>query len=158
MISAAEASPRPLSFLVPFPPDLPALPFPPDLPARFSQTHLEVDRVHTQDVGVQLAQLGQSAREVVDVFNRLAHSSQDLGAMGLQLLGPVVQVEVREVGLRLGVAAEEPGGREKALVLGVLLRRRARTLSLALGSTFREYINLMTFQTEKENKTVFYSV
>lgn len=76
---------------------------PADLPS-----HLEVDRVHTQDIGMQLAQLGHSTREVVDVLNRIAHSTEDLGAMGTQLLRPLVQVEVREVGLCLGVAAEEP--------------------------------------------------
>lgn len=83
---------------------------------------------------MQLTQLGQSTGEVVDVFNRVAYGSQDLGAVGTQLLRPVVQVEVREVGLRLGVAAEEPGGREKALVLGVVFRR---TTLLALGSKFK---------------------
>lgn len=67
---------------------------------------------------MQLTQLGQSTGEVVDVLNRVAYGSQDLGAVGTQLLRPVVQVEVREVGLRLGVAAEEPGGREKALFWG----------------------------------------
>lgn len=73
---------------------------------------------------MQLAQLSQSTREVVDVLNRITHSGQDLGAVGTQLLRPMVQVEVWEVGLRLGVAAEEPGGgcREKALVLQVLVR------------------------------------
>lgn len=70
---------------------------------------------------MQLAQLSQSTREVVDVLNRVTHSGQDLGAVGSQLLRPMVQVEVREVGLRLGVAAEEPEGREKALVLQVLV-------------------------------------
>lgn len=122
----------------------------------FSQTHLEVDRVHTKDVGVQLAQLSQSTREVVDVLNRIAHSSQDLGAVGTQLLRPMVQVEVREVGLRLRVAAEEPGGSGESASLQVLVRGRVRTLALALGSKFKGYPSLKTYQTE--NKIVFYTV
>lgn len=105
---------------------------------------------------MQLAQLSHGIREVVDVFNRITHSSQDLGAVGTQLLRPMVQVEVREVGLRLRVAAEEPEGQEKVLALGVLVRGRARTLALALGSKFKEYTNLKTFQTE--SKIAFYTV
>lgn len=97
---------------------------------------------------MQLAQLSQSTREVVDVLNRIPYSGQDLEAVGPQLLRPMVQVEVREVGLRLGVAAEEPRGQEKALVLQVLVRERARTLALALGSKFKGYTNLKTYQTE----------
>lgn len=68
---------------------------------------------------MQLAQLSQSTREVVDALNRIPYSGHDLEAVGPQLLRPMVQVEVGEVGLRLGVAAEEPRGRKKALVLQV---------------------------------------
>lgn len=71
---------------------------------------------------MQLTQLSQSTREVVDVFNRIAHSRQDLGAVGTQLLRPMMQVEVREVGLRLRVAAEEPGGSGERASLQVLMR------------------------------------
>ncbi|MEJ1287567.1 nitrogen permease regulator-like 3 [Cricetulus griseus] len=72
----------------------------PDSLSALSDLHahkLRVDPANFQDVGMQLTQLGQSTREVVDVLNGLADSSQDLGAMGAQLLRPVVQVEVREV-------------------------------------------------------------
>ena len=74
------------------------------------RAHLEVDRVHAQHVGVQLAQLGQRARHVVDALDRVAHGGHHLGAVRAQLRGARVQVEVREVGLGLRVAGEEPAG------------------------------------------------
>lgn len=81
------------------PPD----PAPPRAPPR---AHLEVDRVYAQHVGVQLAQLGEGARHVVDALDRVAHGGHHLGAVRAQLRGARVQVEVREVGLGLGVAGE----------------------------------------------------
>lgn len=49
------------------------------------RAHLEVDWVHAQDVGVQFAQLGQGAGQVVHVPDRFAHGGRHLGAMGAQL-------------------------------------------------------------------------
>lgn len=73
-----------------------------------ARAHLEVDRVDAQHVGVQLAQLGQGGRHIVDALDRFAHGRQHLGAVRAQLRRARVQVEVREVGLGLGVAGEEP--------------------------------------------------
>ena len=77
---------------------------------RGPRAHLEVDRVHSQNVGVQLAQLGQGAGDVVNVPDRVAHGRHDLGAVRAQMRRAAVQVEVWEVGLGLGVAGEEPAG------------------------------------------------
>lgn len=101
----------------------------PPLPPR---AHLEVDRIHAQDVGVQLAQLGQGAGDVVDVLDRFAHGGQHLGAVCAQLLRPLVQVEVGEVGLRLWIAVEEPRG-EWGREVGVLLGCVGDTQAFALG-------------------------
>lgn len=54
---------------------------------------------------MQLAQLGQGAGDVVDALDRVAHGGQHLGAVHAQLRRARVQVEVREVGLGLGVAS-----------------------------------------------------
>lgn len=70
--------------------------------------HLEVERVHAQDVGVQLAELGQRARHIVDVLDRVAQGGHHLGAVRAQVRRARVQVEVRKVGLGLRVAGEEP--------------------------------------------------
>lgn len=59
---------------------------------------------------MQLAQLGQGAGDVVDALDRVAHGGQHLGAVHAQLRRARVQVEVREVGLGLGVAGEESAG------------------------------------------------
>ena len=77
---------------------------------RGPRAHLEVDRVHSQNVGVQLAQLGQGAGDVVNVPDRVTHGRHHLGAVRAQMRRAAVQVEVWKVGLGLGVAGEEPAG------------------------------------------------
>lgn len=57
---------------------------------------------------MQLAQLGQRARDVVNALDRVAHGGHHLGAVRAQVRGAGVQVEVWEVGLGLRVAGEEP--------------------------------------------------
>lgn len=95
------------------------------------RAHLEVDGVHAQNVGVKLAQLGQGARDVVDALDRIAQGGHHLGTVHAQVRGARAQVQVREVGLGLGVAGEEPvSGRQPRLVrpvrrsLGAKLTRR----------------------------------
>ena len=107
----AAPPPRPRPAPKPRPPRPPPAPgAPAQNPRRGPRTHLEVDRVHAQHVGVQLAQLGQRARHVVNALDRVAHGGHHPGAVRAQLRGARVQVEVREVGLGLRVAGEEPAG------------------------------------------------
>lgn len=70
------------------------------------RAHLEVDRVHTQLVGVQVAQSRQGAGQVIQVAHSFGQRISHLLAMGLDLVGAVAQVEVGEVGLGGGEAQE----------------------------------------------------
>jgi len=59
---------------------------------------------------MQLTEFGQSASDVVDVLHSFPDGIHDLGAVTTKLTGALAEVEVREVGFRLGVAGEKPGG------------------------------------------------
>lgn len=76
----------------------------------FPDAHFEVDRVHTELLGVEVAELGESTRDVIDVVDSLNQCTHDLLAVRLDLSGAVVQVEVGEVGLGWRVGGEHPGG------------------------------------------------
>lgn len=72
--------------------------------------HLEVDGVHPKDVGMQLAELGQSPSDVINVLHSFPDGIHDLGAVATELSWALAQIEVREVGFCRGVAEEKPGG------------------------------------------------
>lgn len=72
--------------------------------------HLEVHGVHPEDVSMQLAELGQSPSDVINVLHGFPNGTHDFGAMATELSWALAQIEVREVGFCLGVAEEKPGG------------------------------------------------
>lgn len=72
------------------------------------RTHLEVDGIHTQLVGVQVAQSGQGTGQVIEVACSIGQRISDLLAMSLDLSGAVAHIKVREVGLGGGEASEHP--------------------------------------------------
>lgn len=76
----------------------------------FPDAHFEVDGVHAELLGVEVAELGESTRDVIDVVDGLNQCTHDLLAVRLDLSGAVVQVEVGEVGLGWRVGGEHPGG------------------------------------------------
>lgn len=78
--------------------------------------HLEVDGIHPQLVGVQVAQLGQGAGQIVDVFNSLRQRLGYFLAMSLDLGGAVAQVEVGEVCLGGGERVESPVGSKGSII------------------------------------------
>ncbi|KFW75296.1 hypothetical protein N305_01270, partial [Manacus vitellinus] len=47
--------------------------------------HLEVHGVHAEDVSVQLAELGQSSSNVINVLHGFPHGVHDLGAVATKL-------------------------------------------------------------------------
>lgn len=80
-----------------------------DLPER---AYPEVDRVHTQGEGVQLAQVEQARLQIVDLGHRVSNGVHDgdsvlLGGGG----GGALVLPVSEVGLGLRVHIQHP--REK---------------------------------------------
>lgn len=72
--------------------------------------HLEVHWVHSEDVSMQLTEFGQSASNVINVLHSLPDGIHDLGAMTTKLSWALAEIKMREVGFRLRVAAEKPGG------------------------------------------------
>ncbi|KFO83583.1 hypothetical protein N320_10351, partial [Buceros rhinoceros silvestris] len=48
-------------------------------------THLEVHRVHPEDVSMQLTELGQSASNVINVLHSFPDGIHDLGAVATEL-------------------------------------------------------------------------
>lgn len=72
------------------------------------RTHLEVDGIHTQLVGVQVAQSRQSTGQVIEVVCGIGQRISDLLAVSLDLGGAVAYIKVREVGLGGGEASEHP--------------------------------------------------
>jgi len=84
----------------------------------FPDAHFEVDGVHAELLGVEVAELGEGACDVVDVVGSLDQRTCHLLAVRLDLSGAVVQVEVGEVGLGLRVGAEHPVGTEGSGVGG----------------------------------------
>lgn len=47
--------------------------------------HLEVHGVHPEDVSVQLAELGQSPSDVINVLHGFPNGTHDLGAVATEL-------------------------------------------------------------------------
>lgn len=80
---------------------------------------LEVDGVHAQLVGVQVAEGGQGTGQVVQVGHGGGQRISHLLAVGLDLGGAGAQVEVREVGLGGGEGLEGPVQRLSAVVASV---------------------------------------
>lgn len=84
----------------------------PPLPPPFNPSpYLEVDRVHAQLVGVQVAQSRQGTGQVIQVSNCGGQGIGDFLAVGLDLGRAVADIKVREVGLGGGVYHEHPVGR-----------------------------------------------
>lgn len=80
----------------------------------FPGAHFEVDGVHAELLGVEVAELGEGTRDVIDVVGSLDQGSCHLLAVPLDLSGAMLQVEVGEVGLGLGVGGEHPGGQRES--------------------------------------------
>lgn len=69
---------------------------------------LEVDRIHTQFVGMQVAQSGQGTRQVFDVVCSFGQGISNLLAVSLDLGRAGAYINVREVGLGGGEGSEHP--------------------------------------------------
>lgn len=82
------------------------------MPLSGLSTHLEVDWIHTQLVGVQVTQSRQGSRQVFQVGCSCGQRISDLLAMSLDLGGAVAHIKVGEVGLGGGEATEHPAGRK----------------------------------------------
>ncbi|VDM93679.1 unnamed protein product [Litomosoides sigmodontis] len=69
---------------------------------------LEVDGIHTQLVGMQVAQSRQGTGQVIEVACSIGQSIGDLLAVTLDLGRAVAYIKVREVGLGGGEASKHP--------------------------------------------------
>lgn len=80
---------------------------------REKATHLKVDGIHAEFLGVQVAELGKGSRHIVQVVDGFGHRVDHFLAVSLEIAGAGAQVEVVEVGLGGWVSGEHPAGEKK---------------------------------------------